>query len=455
MMSNNLHVIVGLGVTGTSCVRYLRAQHIPVAVTDTRLEPPGLALFKETYPDVRLALGEISEQLLAEASTIVISPGVPLQTPAIAKQQAAGTRIIGDIELFAQAAKGPVIAITGSNAKSTVTTLVGLMVKAAGMPVKVGGNLGVPALELLEEAEHAVTMPTYVLELSSFQLETTFSLHPQVASVLNITPDHMDRYVDFNAYSSTKRRIYQNCQIAVCNRDDSHTECSDLYTVRRFYFTLSEPVQNEFGLLKKDSDIYLAFENEIIMSVKELPVCGRHYQANALAALAIGHSLGLPMSAMQQVLCEFKGLTHRCQLVRKHNDIAWYNDSKGTNVGATLAAVEGLGSEIKGKLILIAGGVGKGADFSVLSPAIARYVRTAILLGEAQEILAKSLKGVCELVLVKDMAEAIQRADQKAHPGDCVLLSPACASFDMFRNFEHRGEVFMQLVRELASCDGK
>lgn len=455
MSHDHLHVVVGLGITGTSCVRYLRARNIPVAVTDTRLEPPDLAAFKQTYPEVPIVVGELSEDLLAQAQTIVISPGVPLSTPAIAKQQAAGKRIIGDIELFAQAVKGPVVAITGSNAKSTVTTLVGLMVEAAGLSVRVGGNLGVPALDLLSGAEEVLPPPVYILELSSFQLESTYSLKPQVASVLNVTPDHMDRYADFSAYSATKRRIYHGCQMAVCNRDDPQTECGNDFQLRRFYFTLQEPVQHEFGLLKKHRDTYLAFENEWLIPTKALPIRGRHYQANALAALAIGHGLGLPMSAMLQVLREFKGLTHRCQLVRERNGVAWYNDSKGTNVGATLAAMEGLGGEIKGKLILIAGGIGKGADFSVLSPAVAQYVRTAILLGEAKTVLAASFKGICEVVFAEDMTEAIQQADQKAHPGDCVLLSPACASFDMFRNFEHRGEVFMQLVRGLSPCDGK
>ncbi|HVY53529.1 MAG TPA: UDP-N-acetylmuramoyl-L-alanine--D-glutamate ligase, partial [Gammaproteobacteria bacterium] len=286
-----------------------------------------------------------------------------------------------------------------------------------------------------------------------FQLETTYTLAPQVASVLNITPDHMDRYVDFAEYCKAKLRIYNNCQIAVCNRDDSATECGDSYQSRRFYFTLNEPVQNEFGLVKKKEEVYLAFEKELLMPVSELPIRGRHYQANALAALAIGHSIGLPMASMLQVLREFKGLAHRCQLVREMNGVAWYNDSKGTNVGATLAALEGLGSEIKGKVILIAGGVGKNADFKPLAPTIAKYVRTAILIGEAAPILAE----ICtdsEIILAKDMNDAVLQAEKKAHPGDCVLLSPACASFDMFRNYEHRGEVFTQLVQELSPCVG-
>jgi len=447
MPIENLHVIVGLGATGLSCLQYLHARNIPVAITDSRQDPPGLTMVRQQYPEVMLVLGELSESLLAEASVIVLSPGVALREPAIAKQVACGKPVVGDIELFARAVKGPVVAITGSNAKSTVTTLVGQMVEAAGIPVKMGGNLGVPALDLLAASDSDKTV--YVLELSSFQLETTVSLKPRVATVLNVTPDHMDRYDHFEAYRDAKLRIYQNCQIAVCNRDDPQTECGNYYILRRFYFTLNEPVQNEFGLLKKNNEIYLAFENETLMPVKELPVRGRHYQANALAALAIGHGLGLPMVAMLKVLREFKGLKHRCQLVREMNGVYWYNDSKGTNVGATLAAMEGLGSEIQGKLILIAGGVGKSADFSPLAPVTAQYVRTMILIGEAAPILAETMAGTSEIIFAKDLEEAVHHADQKAHPGDCVLLSPACASYDMFKNYEHRGEVFMQIVQGL------
>jgi UDP-N-acetylmuramoylalanine--D-glutamate ligase len=360
-MQQGLHVIVGLGVTGLSCVRYLVKQGIPVAVMDTRAEPPGLKELKQNFPQVQVALGSLNETLLVQAHTIVLSPGVALKEPIIAKQVANGKPVIGDIELFAHAAKAPVVAITGSNAKSTVTTLVGKMAKEAGLNAKAGGNLGYPALDLLSEGASV-----YILELSSFQLETTYSLQAQVATVLNVTPDHMDRYDNFEEYKNAKQRVYHDCKIAVCNRDDANTECGDNYSQRRFYFTLQEPVQNEFGLIRKNNEAYLAFEDEALMPVSALPIRGRHYQANALAALAIGHGLGLPMAKMLQVLREFKGLDHRCQLVRELNSVSWYNDSKGTNVGATLAAVEGLGAEIRGKIILIAGGVGKSADFSPL-----------------------------------------------------------------------------------------
>lgn len=444
-MPHGLHVVVGLGITGYSCVRYLVGQGIPVAVVDTRLEPPRLQELKQNFPQLQVVLGCLDETLLAQAHTIVLSPGVALHEPAIAKQVAQGVLVVGDIELFASAAKAPIVAITGSNAKSTVTTLVGKMAKEAGLNVKVGGNLGYPALDLLSEKASI-----YVLELSSFQLETTRSLQAQVATVLNLTPDHMDRYANFEEYKKAKLGIYHNCQVAVCNRDDINTECGDNYKQRRFYFTLQEPVQNEFGLVQKNNEFYLAFEDEILLPVSALPIRGRHYQANALAALAIGHGLGLPMKKMLQVLRDFKGLDHRCQLVRELNSVSWYNDSKGTNVGATLAAIEGLGSEIKGKIILIAGGVGKNADFSSLRLAVSQYVRTAILIGEAAPVLATAWHNACEIVHAISMEDAVNYAEQKAHPSDCVLLSPACASFDMFRNYEHRGEIFAQLVQGLA-----
>lgn len=363
MSSPELHVIVGLGATGLSCAHYLKERGLPIAITDTRLDPPHLAAFQKMYPDVPVALGKLDKSLLAQATRIILSPGVALREPVIANQVQRGIPVIGDIELFAQAVKVPVIAITGTNAKSTVTTLVGEMAKAAGYQVQIGGNLGIPALDLLLENPDA---NLFVLEVSSFQLETTYTLKPRVATVLNVTPDHMDRYDDFADYQRAKYRVYQHCDIAVCNRDDQLTECNDKTLAQKFYFTLDVPKAREFGLLTKNNVTFLAFENDPLLAVSELPVKGRHYHANALAALAIGHGFGFPLAPMLNVLREFKGLPHRCELVREWHGVKWYNDSKGTNVGATQAAIEGLGSEIPGKLIMIMGGVGKSADFSRL-----------------------------------------------------------------------------------------
>lgn len=440
----DLHVIIGLGVTGLSCANYLAKQGVPIAVTDSRQIPPNINEFKQKYPSIPLSVGGLNETLLDQATKLIISPGISLQQSSIARQVKRGVPIVGDIELFAQEVKAPVIAITGTNAKSTVTTLVGLMATKAGINVKVGGNLGIPALDLLSQSAEL-----FVLELSSFQLETTYSLAPIVATVLNVTPDHMDRYATLENYCKTKHHIYTNCQIAVCNRDDELTHYSIRTPMKKIQFTLNEPHENEFGLLKKNNEVFLAHENELLMPVCDLPILGSHYQANALAALAIGYGFGLPMDSMLQALIEFKGLPHRCQLVRDRHGVIWYNDSKGTNVGATLAAILGLGSQVQGKLVLIAGGVGKNADFTPLIPAIERYVKTVVLIGEAAQTLATVIGDASEVLFAKSMEEAVHLSDHAAEKGDSILLSPACASLDMFNNFEHRGEVFTHIVNSL------
>ncbi len=441
----DLHVVVGLGRSGLSAVRYLVQKGFSVAVTDSRAQPPNTKECKEQFPGVLISAGKLDENLLARATKIIISPGVALYEPAIAAQIKRGIPVVGDIELFAEAAKAPVIGITGTNAKSTVTTLVGEMAHAAGIHVAVGGNLGTPALELLTTPHPEL----FVLELSSFQLETTYSLAPKVATVLNVTPDHMDRYNTLEDYCAAKQRIYSLAEIVVCNRDDPLTEYQGKTLKRKIYFTLEQPEENEFGLLKQSGEIYLAYENQTLIPARELPILGRHYQANALASLAIGLGYGLPMHAMVQTLLQFKGLPHRCQLVRERNGVFWYNDSKGTNVGATLAAINGLGPEIQGKLILIAGGVGKNADFSPLIPAIEKYVKAVVLIGEDAPILANVIGDRVSTRFANNMEEAIGLSDSLAENNDSILLSPACASFDMFNNFEHRGEVFTRLVQSL------
>lgn len=446
MSMPNLHVIVGLGATGFSCVRFLKERGLPIAVTDSRPNPPHLAAMQKHYPDVPVSLGGLDTALLEKASIIVLSPGIALREPVIAAQVKRGVPVIGDIELFAQAVKAPVIAITGTNAKSTVTSLVGEMAAAAQYQVAVGGNLGLPALDLLTDSPHA---NLYVLELSSFQLETTYSLHSRVATVLNITPDHMDRYEDVDDYKRAKHRIYQHADLAVCNRDDPLTECKEKTVTQHLYFTLGTPKENEFGLRTVEEETFLAFADRPLLAIKNLPVAGKHYQANALAALAIGHGFGLPMESMLNVLREFKGLPHRCQFVRERAGVKWYNDSKGTNVGATQAAIEGLGGDITGKLVIIAGGVGKNADFSSLLPAMEKYSRHIVLIGEAAQELAAVIGERVPISFARTMDEAVSQAATAAKPQDSVLLSPACASFDMFKNYEHRGQVFMEIVEKM------
>jgi UDP-N-acetylmuramoylalanine--D-glutamate ligase len=443
--SSSLQVIVGLGATGLACAHYFKARGLPFAVMDTRTAPPHLQAIQALDPDVTLALGGLNHGLLEKAARIILSPGLSLQEPLIATQVKRGVPVIGDIELFAESVAAPVIAITGTNAKSTVTTLVGMMAAAAQVAVKVGGNLGLPALDLFTPSP----CDLYVLELSSFQLETTFSLKPAVACMLNVTPDHMDRYASVEDYQRAKYRIYQHCEKAVCNRDDRLTEYHEGQPLHKWHFTLHTPREREFGLQNVSGETFLAYEDQRLLSVKELPIAGKHYQANALAALAIGHGQGFPMEAMLTVLREFKGLPHRCQFVRRHEGVDWYNDSKGTNVGATLAAMTGLGSEMPGKLIMILGGLGKQADFHTLLPALLQYARHAVLIGEAAQEIAGVIGKALPLSFATTMEEAVHQAAKAAKSQDMVLLSPACASLDMFKNYEHRGQVFTEIVEKL------
>lgn len=435
-------IVVGLGKTGFACLRYLVEQGNNVAVIDNRECPPYLEKMRERYPNVPYSLGSFASPLLAKAHELVVSPGVSLKEPALAECIALGVPVIGDIELFARQAHAPIIAVTGANGKSTVTTLVGLMAEAAGINVKVGGNLGVPALELLDKQAEL-----YVLELSSFQLETTYSLCPAVAVVLNITPDHLDRYHDFTEYCQAKWRIYNECKTAIVNRDDPVSYKGVILPKQVISFGLDKPSVGNFGY----SDGTLFYGNKKLLKINELRIRGCHQVANALAALAIGKALGLSVEIMVMVLKSFPGLEHRCQWVREINQVNWFNDSKGTNVGATQASVVGLGQEISGKVVLILGGQGKGADFTLLRAACSQYVRAAILLGQDAALIKQAILGCCRISEAFSMADAVLKAKEEAQPGDVVLLSPACASFDMFNNFEHRGQVFVEEVQKIGA----
>jgi UDP-N-acetylmuramoylalanine--D-glutamate ligase len=449
------YVIVGLGKTGISCAKHLAKINATFAVTDSREQPPGLDEFKALFPDITLSLGKFDEKLMLTARELVVSQGVSYTEPAILTCIKQGITMIGDIELFARHVKAPIIAITGSNAKSTVTTLVGEMVKAAGKNGKVGGNLGTPALDLITESEPDF----YILEISNFQLETTYSLNAVVACVLNITPDHLDRYASFDDYIAAKQRVYHGCHKAVVNRDDKLTWLPANHQAEAVSFGADQPQAKHFGLIstsQKMSDdsesithTYLAFGDEKVMDVNDLKIKGKHNWLNALAALAIGYQAGLPLKPMLQVLQNFTGLPHRCEWVRELNGVTWYNDSKGTNIGATVAAIVGLGSAINGRIILLAGGLGKGADFNDLQPAALHYARYVILYGKDAQLIANGLGGRVSKVFVETFDDAVKHAAKLAQPGDIVLLSPACASFDMFKNFEHRGQVFCELVKGL------
>lgn len=439
------NIVVGLGKSGFSCVRYLAAQGIDLMVVDTRERPPYLAKLQQEFPDVAVTLGPLDGELLSRAERLIMSPGLSLDQPAIAQAVADGARISSDIELFCEAVKAPVIAITGSNAKSTVTTLVGLMAEQAGKNVGVGGNLGTPVLELLAEGEKEL----YVLELSSFQLDICSQLNAEVAVVLNVSADHMDRYTDLAAYSLSKQRIFRGCRQAVINLDEAPVQVPDDAVQWCYSVHQAAGTRYEFGISQDEDERWLMRGEKLLMPISNIRIKGLHNVSNALAALALGSAVGLPMPAMLQTLREFPGLAHRCQWVASKSRVDYYNDSKGTNVGATVAALNGLGPETKGRIVLIAGGDGKGADFDELQEPVAQYCKQLVLLGKDAQRLEAALAESAPVQQVPDMAAAVQYAAQCAKPGDVVLLSPACASLDMFANFEARGETFVQAVEAL------
>lgn len=443
--SDHFRIIVGLGKSGMSLVRFLASRGVSFAVADTRENPPELATLRRDYPQVDVRCGELDVEFLCRANELYVSPGLALATPALQQAAARGVKLSGDIELFARYAKAPIIAITGSNAKSTVTTLVGEMAAAAGKRVAVGGNLGTPALDLLSD-----DVELYVMELSSFQLETTDQLGAEVATVLNISEDHMDRYSGLPAYHLAKHRVFRGARQVVVNRQDVLTRPLIGEGLPCWTFGLNKPDFHGFGLREEDGEKYLAFQFDNLMPVRELKIRGAHNQSNALAALALGHAVGLPMDAMLSSLRTFGGLEHRCQWLRERNGVSYYDDSKATNVGAALAAIEGLGADIDGKLVLIAGGDGKGADFSGLRAPVAANCRAVVLIGRDAELIAQALGDGVELIRVATLEDAVLRCADIAQAGDAVLLSPACASFDMFKNYEERGRLFAQAVGDLS-----
>ena len=436
-------IVVGLGKSGMSLVRFLASQGQSFTVVDSREQPPELSTLQRDYPQVAVHCGPLSADLLSSAEVLYVSPGLALSTPALQAAIAQGVRISGDIDLFAQYARAPIVAITGSNAKSTVTTLVGQMFSAAGLHAAIGGNLGVPALDLLDDA-----LDAYVMELSSFQLETTSHLQARVAVCLNISEDHMDRYVDLDGYIAAKQRVFKHAQTVVVNRDDVASQPQQL-PAQVISFGLSTPQAGEFGLREQDGETYLALGEQLLLAVKHLKVRGSHNFANALSALALGTAMQLPMPAMLQALQDFVGLEHRCQWLCQVQGVDWYNDSKATNVGAALAAIEGLGADHAGKLVLIAGGDGKGADFSSLKIPVMQYCRAVIVLGRDGERVAQAVAGSVPIERVTTLEAAVTVAARLAQTGDSVLLAPACASLDMFKSFEQRGDVFAQAVRDL------
>ncbi|MFW1735192.1 UDP-N-acetylmuramoyl-L-alanine--D-glutamate ligase [Acinetobacter sp. ULE_I001] len=440
-----LKVVAGLGISGVSAVNFLHENGYRVAVTDSREVPPG---HEQIPAAVQTSFGQLDQDLLLQAEEIVISPGLDPQLPAIQAAIAKGIPVISEIQILRRATDKPIVAITGSNAKSTVTTLIGLMAQEAGVKVAVGGNLGRPALDLTHDDPDV-----YILELSSFQLEATSSLNAEVAVVLNMSEDHLDRHGDMAGYHAAKHRIFQGVKKVVYNRDDSLTRPLVPDVTPMQSFGLNAPDLKQYGILREDNGtIWLARGRERLLKSSEMYIQGTHNVANALACLALGEAIGLPIDKMLETLKTFKGLEHRCEFVKEVDGVRYYNDSKGTNIGATLAALDGLGAAIEaqdGQVAIILGGQGKGQDFTALRESLQKYAKVAVLIGEDSSIIENAITGTTELLHAASLQQAVELCQQHTHAQDVVLLSPACASFDMFTGYPERGHRFVEYVNAL------
>jgi UDP-N-acetylmuramoylalanine--D-glutamate ligase len=457
-VAKGVTLVVGLGLSGRAICRHLSRLNTPFMVADTRTEPPGLDDFRAAHPGIDVHCGELTALDLSDVEEVIVSPGLDPRMPGlkeIADQinpRTGEPRVVGEMALFVRATKAPIAAITGSNAKSTVTTLLGEMAAAAGVNAAVGGNLGTPALDLLASHSDA---ELYILELSSFQLETTPHLGASCAAFLNLSEDHLDRHGDMQGYHAAKQRIFIGARHAVVNADDALT-LPDYPVDQVAYFSHREPEAQEWGLACYQNKLTLMQGSQPWLSIDELSITGQHNYANALAALAMGQALGFAAAPMCSALRAFKGLPHRSEVIARINGVSWVNDTKGTNVGATLAAINGIGATLEGRLILLAGGVGKGADFTPLAAPLAQCARQALLFGLDAPRLAQALVGHVATQQVDDLTQAMQIAFEIAQPGDCVLLSPACASLDQFANYQARGELFRHWVqRQAASSAGE
>jgi len=458
--SDQKRLIIGMGQTGLSCARFLTAKGLSFDLCDTRELLPNQAGIESEFSQCQIFNGELDAELLAQYQELIVSPGIAISEPAIVSALKQGSRVRGDVDIFAEYVTKPVIGITGSNGKSTVTTLVGEILAAAGHKPAICGNIGIPVLDVLlnDDDYHC-----YVVELSSFQLETTHHLAAEVACVLNLSEDHMDRYDSMLAYHQAKHRIFQGCRSIVTNREDTLTQPLVSTSMPKKSFGLnmaSNPVaaKNQYAIAQVETAAGLSaeslmFEQQPIFPVAELKIKGRHNQLNALAAIALVESLpaafAVSSDQLQQALSDFTGLPHRCAWVAEYEGIEYFNDSKGTNVGSTLAAIGGLASENSKKIILIAGGVGKDQDFEPLADACQKSVKQVQLFGRDAELIASRLESACSLEIVETLAQALAQAQQVASAGDVILFSPACASFDQFTNYVKRGEAFEQLVVEI------
>lgn len=442
-------LVLGLGDTGLSALRWLKRQGARLSVADTRAHPPGLETVEREFHGMPIHLGPFNAEVFSGAQLIVASPGVPLAEPEVQQAMQRGIPVVGDVELFVQAiadSGSTVIAITGSNGKSTVTSLVGHLCAGAGLDTVIAGNIGLPVLDALTEREHADKLPdVWVLELSSFQLETTHSLQADAATVLNISADHMDRYVSLADYAKAKERIFIGSKMHVLNRDDAMTLAMRHPNAETQTFGLQPGTDStEWGLLDHAGRRWLGKGAERLFPIDELPIAGLHNAANALAALALCRAIHLPYAPILAALRTFKGLAHRVEFVADVGGRKFYDDSKGTNVGATAAALQGFSEPV----VLIAGGDGKGQDFTPLRDAVAK-TRAVVQIGRDGPQIEEAIADACRVERAEGMNDAVRLAYALSEPGDVILLSPACASWDMFRNYAHRAEVFIHAVKEL------
>jgi len=431
-------LVVGLGITGFSIARYLHKLGFQFSVVDSRDNPPNAEELSQLSPTIQLTTGTFQAENFATATHLIVSPGISLQQPLITQALQRGAKIVGEIDLFACATTAPIVAITGANGKSTVTTMVGEMGKAAGKKTAVGGNLGTPMLDLLED-----DVELYVLELSSFQLERSHVLNAAAATVLNVTADHLDRHADMTDYAAQKQKVFRGDGVMILNADDAYVSAMQTSERKNYFFSIQQLIG--FHIAPRDGVEWLVNEETDFMPCADLPLEGRHNQANALAALALGTVVGLEKEAMCTALRSFVGLAHRMQKVAVKNGITWVNDSKATNIGACIAALQGYND----KVILIAGGDGKGADMRELRVAVAQKTKAVILMGKDAPLLEQALLGIVPLYLAKYIDDAVLCAANVAKTGDTVLLSPACASLDQYKNYAERGHKFAAAVMAL------
>jgi len=431
-------LVVGLGITGFSIARYLHKLGFQFSVVDSRDNPPNAEELSQLSPTIQLTTGTFQAENFATATHLIVSPGISLQQPLITQALQRGAKIVGEIDLFACATTAPIVAITGANGKSTVTTMVGEMGKAAGKKTAVGGNLGTPMLDLLED-----DVELYVLELSSFQLERSHVLNAAAATVLNVTADHLDRHADMTDYAAQKQKVFRGDGVMILNADDAYVSAMQTSERKNYFFSIQQLIG--FHIAPRDGVEWLVNEETDFMPCADLPLEGRHNQANALAALALGTVVGLEKEAMCTALRSFVGLAHRMQKVAVKNGVTWVNDSKATNIGACIAALQGYND----KVILIAGGDGKGADMRELRVAVAQKTKAVILMGKDAPLLEQALLGIVPLYLAKYIDDAVLCAANVAKTGDTVLLSPACASLDQYKNYAERGHKFAAAVMAL------